>query len=66
MNLDEVMDKVLADSSGETLEDYRAKKELRTKISRQASQYINTDSSLWPLITFNSAHDKKIIPTRFS
>ena len=53
MNLDEVMDKVLADSSGETLEDYRAKKELRTKISRQASQYINTDSSLWPLITFN-------------
>lgn len=53
MDMDRIMDKILADNSGETLEFYRANKILRSKISAKASQYIDTDSSLWPPITFN-------------
>ena len=53
MSMDEIIDKILADNSGETLEGYRANKKLRSKIISEANQYVNTDSSLWPPITFN-------------
>lgn len=53
MDIDGIMDKLLADNSGETLEVYRANKILRSKISAKASQYIEIDSSGWPPITFN-------------
>ncbi|MGP5213234.1 hypothetical protein [Psychrobacter sp.] len=53
MDMDGIMDQILADNSGETLESYRANKILRLKLSSQANQYIDTDSSLWPPITFN-------------
>lgn len=53
MGMDEIMDKILANNSGETLEIYRANKILRSTISDKANQYIETDSSGWPPITFN-------------
>lgn len=53
MDMDGIMDKILADNSGETLEVYRANKTLRSTISDIANQYIETDSSGWPPITFN-------------
>ena len=53
MDMNEVLDKVLADNSGETLADYRVNKMLRLRISSEANQYIETDSSDWPPITFN-------------
>ena len=53
MDIDEIIDKIAADNAGETLESYRSKKILHSRISSEANQYIETDSSYWPPITFN-------------
>jgi len=47
------MDEVFAAIAGETLEVYQDKYKLRSRILNEASQYIETDSSDWPPITFN-------------
>ncbi|MEL0619352.1 ParB N-terminal domain-containing protein [Psychrobacter proteolyticus] len=47
------MDEVFAAIAGETLEVYQDKYKLRSRILSEASQYIETDSSDWPPITFN-------------
>lgn len=53
MDMDEIIDNIFADNAGETLESYRSKKILHSRISSEANQYIETDSSDWPPITFN-------------
>ena len=53
MDMDGIMDKILADNSGETLEVYLANKILRSTISDKAKQYIEIGSSGWPPITLN-------------
>lgn len=47
------MDEVFAAIAGETLEVHQDKYKLRSRISSEANQYIETDSSDWPPITFN-------------
>ena len=47
------MDEVFAAIAGETLEVYQEKYKLSSRISSEASQYMETDSSDWPPITFN-------------
>ena len=53
IDIDEIIDKIAADNAGETLESYRSKKIIHSRISSEANQYIETDSSYWPPITFN-------------
>ena len=59
MDIGSILDKIVAENSGETLEVYRANKMLRLKISKEANQYIDTDSLHWPPITFNWDLSKK-------
>ncbi|MGP9491009.1 hypothetical protein [Psychrobacter sp. AOP7-B1-24] len=47
------MDEVFAAIAGETLEIHQEKYKLSSRISSEASHYMETDSSDWPPITFN-------------
>ena len=53
MDMDIILDKIQADSSGLDLEVYRVNKALRLKILEKSHQYFETPCSKWPAIYFN-------------
>lgn len=53
MDLGKVIDQINAENAGETLEEYRAKRSLFQRLSKESEKYIDTPSSEWPPIKFN-------------
>ncbi|OAI23911.1 hypothetical protein A1356_16770 [Methylomonas koyamae] len=53
INLETIMDQILAENAGQSIEEYRAEKTLRNRISEIAKGYIGKQSSEWPQIHFN-------------
>jgi len=53
MDLGKTIDQIAAENAGETLEEYRAKRSLFQRLSKESEKYIDTPSSEWPPIKFN-------------
>lgn len=46
-------DEILAEISGQSIEEYRAEAKLRERLFDESQKYIETDIEQWPKITFN-------------
>lgn len=53
MNLGKTIDQISAENAGETLEEYRSKRSLLQRLSKESEKYIDTPASEWPLIKLN-------------